>query len=117
MKLDLMKHGDEMMRETNQGAFQKDVIEKPGLVLVDFWAPWCAPCRMMNPVLEEVSKTYGEELEVLKLNVDDSPFIARQFKIQSIPCLILFQDGKPVEGAIGLRDLGYFEALLEKYRT
>lgn len=103
------------MKETCHGTFQEDVLCTKGLVLVDFWAPWCAPCRMIAPVLEEVSADYSDKLVILKLNVDESPEIAKFYKIQSIPALILFKDGIPQEGAIGLRDRSYFEGLMEKY--
>ena len=88
----------------------KDEISS-GLVLVDFWAPWCAPCRMLGPIIEEVAGEV-EGVSVGKLNVDENPQTAQEYKIMSIPNVILFKDGEPVEAIVGLRTKeAYLEAI------
>ena len=86
-----------------------------GLVLVDFWAPWCAPCIMLGPILEEVAKEI-EGITVAKLNVDENPQTAREFRIMSIPNIILFKDGEPVEALIGLRPKEAYLEAIEKHK-
>jgi thioredoxin 1 len=76
-------------------------INKFPLLLVDFWAPWCGPCRMMSPIIDQVGKEYQGKLVVGKLNVDENPNISRQFEISSIPTLILFKRGQAVRNIIG----------------
>ncbi|MFH5836502.1 thioredoxin [Proteiniclasticum sp. C24MP] len=105
-----------MIVNTGEGTFQKDVLDRKGLVLVDFWAPWCGPCKMIAPVLEQVAAEYQEDIEIAKLNVDDHSAIAQRYKIMSIPTMILFKDGKPVDGAIGMRSKDYFEELIRKHK-
>lgn len=88
----------------------KDEISS-GLVLVDFWAPWCGPCRMLGPIIEEVAGEV-EGVTVGKLNVDENPQTAQEYKIMSIPNIILFKDGEPVETLVGLRPKeAYLEAI------
>lgn len=104
------------MINTSQATFNEDVLAKKGLILVDFWAPWCGPCKMVGPILEEVANENREVIEIKKLNVDDNGQLAQKYGIQSIPTMILFKDGKPVDGAIGVRPKEYFEELIRKHR-
>ena len=81
--------------------FQAEVLENDKPVLVDFWAPWCGPCRVIAPSLEEIAAEQAEELEVVKLNVDENQQTAARYQVLSIPTLILFKGGEPVHQIIG----------------
>lgn len=80
--------------------FQAEVLESEQPVLVDFWAPWCGPCRVVAPVLEEIAGE-RDDLKIVKLNTDENPAISAQFQVLSIPTLILFRDGQPVKKVVG----------------
>jgi len=92
----------------------KDEI-KTGVVLVDFWAEWCGPCQMMLPILEELSTRMEGKAKICKLNVDESPNTAGEFRVMSIPTLIVFKDGSPVETLVGVQQADALEATLNKY--
>ena len=101
------------MREITTENFETEVLRSDKLVLIDFWAPWCMPCRMMAPVLEEFATKHGSEVEVAKVNVDNEPDLARRFNVDGIPCFILFKNGKPVRQTVGYQPLSGLEGLLD----
>ncbi len=87
-----------------------------GVVMVDFWAPWCAPCRAIAPILDELSKEMPD-VNILKMNVDENPSIASEFGITSIPTLLVFQNGNMVERTMGAANKETYKGMLEKYLT
>jgi len=90
-------------------------VESTGTVLVDFWAPWCGPCKMIAPVLEEINKEIGEKLTIAKLNVDDNPSSAGKYGILGIPTLLLFKDGQPVEKIVGFQPKDNLMSTINKH--
>jgi thioredoxin 1 len=95
--------------------FRQEVIESAVPVLVDFWAEWCAPCRALAPTLEDLNREMAGKVKIVKVNVDQSPDLAQQFNIRSIPTLLLFKDGTVVNQSIGNVSKADLKAKLESY--
>lgn len=89
------------MQTVSDDSFDKDVLKSPIPVLVDFWAEWCAPCRAISPMVEELAKEYDGKLKVVKMNVDDNPGTPSRYQVMGIPTLILFKAGSPVDQVVG----------------
>ena len=102
-----------MATDIRQDHFDTFISQSDKPVLVDFWATWCGPCRMLSPVVEEVSREHENELTVGKVNVDDCPELAQKFGVMSIPTLILFKDGQPVDKRIGYMPKSELEQMLK----
>ena len=102
-------------RAVTDASFEAEVLKNSKPVIVDYWAEWCGPCRMIAPVLEEIASEYGEKIDVVKLNVDENPAVAQRYQILAIPTLNVFQNGKVVKQIKGakpksalLKDLAEF---------
>jgi thioredoxin 1 len=91
-----------MLKTVTDATFEAEVVKSGRPVLVDFWAPWCGPCIAMEPALEELTKEFEGKVDVAKLNVDENPTTSQSFDVMSIPNMVLFKNGKPVERIIGL---------------
>ena len=83
--------------------FEQEVLHSDKPVLIDFWAPWCGPCRMLLPVISEIAEEYGDKIKVCKVNVDDEGELAASFNVMSIPTLVVVKDGKVTNSAVGVR--------------
>ncbi len=91
-----------MAKEINDGNFEEEVLNSDLLCVVDFWAPWCGPCKMLEPLISELTEEYKEKVKFVKLNVDENPVTAARYKIMSIPTLLFFKDKKIVDRIIGV---------------
>ncbi|MDJ0634250.1 MAG: thioredoxin [Xenococcaceae cyanobacterium] len=96
-------------------SFKEEVLDSDVPVLVDFWAPWCGPCRMVAPVVEEIAEQYDGQIKVVKLNTDENPQVASQYGIRSIPTLMIFKGGQRVDMVVGAVPKTTLANTLEKY--
>ena len=105
----------EYVSEVNDSTFEKDVLQSDKPVLVDFWAAWCAPCRMLEPTVNAVAERYSTNARVVKVNVDDNPSISQRYGIKGIPTLILFKGGKEEERVVGATSREAISRMIEKH--
>ena len=115
MTTELIQGGLKMENIFNDETFNKEVIEGKGKVLVDFYADWCSPCKMLAPTIQKVAEKYIGKISVGKVNIDQCPNLAATYKVMSIPTLILFDNGEKVETIIGLVDQSEVEAMIVKH--
>ncbi|MDR2427579.1 MAG: thioredoxin [Endomicrobium sp.] len=101
-----------MAIEINETNFEKEVLSSDKPVLVDFWAPWCGPCKMLSSVIEEIASEYNGKAKVFKVNTDENMSLSTKFQITSIPCLILFKNGEVLNKIVGFRPKGDIEKLI-----
>lgn len=99
--------------KVDETGWDTEVMKAPGLVMVDFWAVWCQPCQMVAPIVEELAGEYAGKLKVMKLNTDENPEIAGRYQVMSIPTILFFKDGQPVEKLIGARPKRQFKEVIE----
>ena len=102
-----------MAKTITKDIFQQDVLQAEQPVLIDFWAPWCGPCKMFSPILEDLSKEVGEKALIGKVNVDEQEELAAAFAVFSIPTVVVMKDGKEVSRSVGVKDKGSLMRMLE----
>jgi len=103
------------LKQVTDANFKQDVLEADGLVLVDFWAPWCAPCRAVAPVLEQVAQQYDGRVTIAKMNVDENPQTPGSYGVRSIPTIALFKGGEGIDGVLGAAPKSFFDDMLGKH--
>ncbi|MFH1547318.1 MAG: thioredoxin [bacterium] len=101
--------------EITDDNFQSEVLDSDGLVLVDFWAPWCVPCQMLGPIIEQISEELSEKVKIGKMNVDESQQTASKYNVMSIPTVFLFKDGEIVEQFVGVRTKDDYADAINKH--
>jgi thioredoxin 1 len=100
-------------KAVTDATFAADVLQSDKLVLVDFWAEWCVPCRKIAPMLEEIADEMGDKVSVVKLNIDENPETARTYNVMSVPTLMMFKNGQPVRSIVGVKPKSVLVELIE----
>jgi thioredoxin 1 len=104
-----------VVSEVTDANFEQEVIQAERPVVVDFWAPWCGPCRVVSPIIDDLSGQHGDRVGFVKLNVDDNPMTAARYNVLSIPTVILFEGGEPQEIVIGARSKSHYESAWQRW--
>ena len=102
------------VKHADSNSFDSLVLKAARPTLVDFWAPWCGPCRAVGPVLEDLARTYNGRVNVVKVNVDENPWVAQRYNIMSIPALLMFRDGQVRETEVGFSSKERLAAMIDK---
>ncbi|GAA4453425.1 thioredoxin [Phytohabitans houttuyneae] len=100
-------------KAVTDASFTSDVLQSETPVLVDFWAEWCAPCKKVSPLLEEIANEMGDKVRIVKVNIDENPETARAYRVMSVPTLTVFKGGQPVQSVAGARPKGDLVKLIE----
>ncbi len=103
------------VKDIKESEFEQEVLQADIPVLVDFWAPWCGPCKMLGPVLEEVAAANDSRLKVIKVNVDENPDLAQKYEVMGIPAMFLFKDGEVIDSFTGAMSKQVLSDKIEKY--
>lgn len=104
----------ELLGAATDGNFESEVLKSDKPVLVDFWAPWCGPCKAIGPIIEEIAERFKDSVKIMKLNVDDNQKSAQNYGVRSIPTILLFKDGKVLDTIVGLVSKERLESFVKK---
>ena len=104
-----------MIKEVSDKSFDAEITNSDSIVVVDFWAPWCGPCRMLSPVIEELAKEMGKEVKFAKVNVDENPMISSKYRIASIPTVMVFSKDTVKETMVGFRPKADIKKIIQKH--
>ena len=104
-----------MIKEVNDKNFNEEITNSDSIVVVDFWAPWCGPCRMLSPVIEELAKEMGKTVKFAKVNVDENPMISSKYRVASIPTVMVFNKDAVKETMVGFRPKADLKQIIERH--
>ncbi|HEX8652289.1 MAG TPA: thioredoxin [Pyrinomonadaceae bacterium] len=103
--------------EVNDSSFESDVLQSDKPVLVDFWADWCAPCRMLAPTVEQLAEKYATSARIVKMNIDENPLVLQRYGVRGLPTLILFKNGREEERAVGMISKEAISRMIDKHAS
>jgi len=103
------------MIEVNDGNFENEILHSDVPALVDFWAPWCGPCKMIGPIIEQLATQYGDKVKIVKMNVDEAPATPAKYNVRGIPTVILFKGGREADKIVGAVTKAKFEEMINRH--